>query len=41
MILKAKGLIEILWRDSETGEEKAKVEALGHPQALRYPSIWR
>lgn len=33
MILKAKELIEILWRDSETGEEKAKVHALGYPKA--------
>lgn len=32
MILKAKELIEILWRDRET-EEKAKVHALGYPKA--------
>lgn len=31
MILKVKDLIEILWRDSEIGEEKAKVQAQGHP----------
>lgn len=41
MILRAKGPIESLWRDGETGEEKAKVQALQPPQTLKHPNVWR
>lgn len=41
MTLRAKSLIEILWGVGETGEVKAKVQALGLPQALRHPCVWR
>lgn len=46
MILRAKEPIESLWRDGETGEEKAKVQALcsappPHPQTLKHPNVQR
>ena len=40
-ILKAKELTGILWRPSEIGEKKAKVQALSHPQIMRHLNVWR